>query len=241
MAKELPYFQFEPAEYLTKDISFCSLSAQGLFMNICSFYWQRQCNLTKQQFLRRFNYENEFNELIKEGVIDVEEENVIIKFLDLQYQNATKKSQTNSENGSKGGRPKKPKETEIKPKLNPIESETKGIREDKIKEDKINNNLNPINWDALLKFFNTTTNKKCRVVSTKAKNQFNARLKDGFTKEDIFKAIKNCYSDDWHIKNNHQYLTLEFISRADKLDKFSQIETINTSSTTNQKAMKYDD
>ena len=24
MAKELPYFQFEPAEYLTKDISFCS-------------------------------------------------------------------------------------------------------------------------------------------------------------------------------------------------------------------------
>ena len=28
MAKELPYFKFEPAEYLTKDISFCSLSAQ---------------------------------------------------------------------------------------------------------------------------------------------------------------------------------------------------------------------
>ena len=37
MAKELPYFQFEPAEYLTKDISFCSLSAQGLFINICCF------------------------------------------------------------------------------------------------------------------------------------------------------------------------------------------------------------
>ena len=52
MAKELPYFQFEPAEYLTKDISFCSLSAQGLFINICSFYWQRQCKLTKEQFLK---------------------------------------------------------------------------------------------------------------------------------------------------------------------------------------------
>jgi hypothetical protein len=34
MAKELPYFKFEPAEYLTKDV-FCSLAAQGLFINLC--------------------------------------------------------------------------------------------------------------------------------------------------------------------------------------------------------------
>jgi hypothetical protein len=40
MAKELPYFKFEPAEYLTKDVS-CSLAAQGLFINLCSYYWQR--------------------------------------------------------------------------------------------------------------------------------------------------------------------------------------------------------
>jgi hypothetical protein len=43
MAKELPYFKFEPAEYLTKDV-FCSLAAQGLFINLCSYYWQRSCN-----------------------------------------------------------------------------------------------------------------------------------------------------------------------------------------------------
>ena len=96
MAKELPYFQFEPAEYLTKDISFCSLSAQGLFINICSFYWQRQCDLSKEQFLRRFNYPNEFEELIKEGVIDIENEKIKIKFLDSQYLKATEKSTINS-------------------------------------------------------------------------------------------------------------------------------------------------
>lgn len=101
MAKELPYFQFEPAEYLTKDISFCSLSAQGLFINICCFYWQRQCVLTKDQFLRRFNYLAEFEELIKEGVIDIQRESIIIKFLDSQYLKATEKSSANSANGSK--------------------------------------------------------------------------------------------------------------------------------------------
>ena len=79
--------------------------------------------------------------MITEGVIDLEGENIIIKFLDVQYDNATTKSRINSENGAKGGRPKKPKqnpkETEIKPNQKPIKSESKGIREEKIIEDDI--------------------------------------------------------------------------------------------------------
>jgi hypothetical protein len=138
MAKELPYFKFEPAEYLTKDISFCSISAQGLFINICSYYWQRQCSLTLEQISRRFNYPNELNELIKEGIIDVTENNVKIKFLDIQLDDVSRLSNKNSANGSKGGRPKKnPNETQTKPNLNPTESQTKGIREEEIKEDNI--------------------------------------------------------------------------------------------------------
>lgn len=139
MAKELPYFKFEPAEYLTKDISFCSIGSQGLFVNICSYYWQRQCNLTIEQVSRRFNYPNELKELIDEGIIDVENLVIKIKFLDLQYKDATNLSTKNSFNGSKGGRPKKnPNESQTKPNLNPNESQTKGIREDKIIEDNIN-------------------------------------------------------------------------------------------------------
>jgi hypothetical protein len=138
MAKELPYFKFEPAEYLTKDISFCSIGSQGLFINICSYYWQRECSLTVEQVSRRFNYPNELQELIDEGIIDIENSIIKIKFLDLQYEDATKLSNKNSLNGSKGGRPKKnPTETQNKPKLNPTESQTKGIREDKRIKDNI--------------------------------------------------------------------------------------------------------
>lgn len=134
MAKELPYFQFEPAEYLTKDISFCSLAAQGLFINICSYYWQRSCQLTKQQLLRRLNHESELNELITEGVIDLIENDIKIKFLDEQLEKATSRSKTNAINGSKGGRPKK--KSEKKPNGKQTESKSKGIREDKIRRDK---------------------------------------------------------------------------------------------------------
>ena len=147
MAKELPYFQFEPAEYLTKDVSFCSLSAQGLFINICAYYWQRQCDLTREQFLRRFNFINEFEELIKEGVIDVIDGIIKIKFLDNQYIKATEFSKEQSRKGSLGGRPKKPNESQTKAEIKPNESQTKAIREDKIIEDKIKENNSKANLE----------------------------------------------------------------------------------------------
>jgi hypothetical protein len=147
MAKELPYFQFEPAEYLTKDVSFCSLSAQGLFVNICAYYWQRQCDLTKEQFLRRFNFINEFEELIKEGVIDVIDGIIKIKFLDNQYIKATEFSKEQSRKGALGGRPKKPNESQTKAEIKPNESQTKAIREDKIIEDKIKENNSKANLE----------------------------------------------------------------------------------------------
>jgi len=82
-------------------------------------------------------------------------------------------------------------------------------------------NIDPINWSVLLEFFNEVTGKKCKVVPEKAKSQFKARLKENFTKEDIANAIQNAYNDKYHKETNHQYLTLEFISRADKLERFS--------------------
>jgi len=194
MAKELPYFQFEPAEYLTKDISFCSLSAQGLFINVCSYYWQRQCDLSKEQFLRRFNYPVEFNELVKEGVIDIQNDKIVIKFLFTQYLKATNKSVVNSGNGAKGGRPKKPNEnpieSEIKPKENPIESKSKGIREDNIIEDKEDEIIdNTIVHSFLHLSINQTELNK---------------LKDKYSEEDIF----DCFDKIENYKDNKKYKSL---------------------------------
>lgn len=111
---------------------------------------------------------------------------------------------------------------------------------EKVKE-KVKDVIEPINWPVLLDFFNKTTGKKCKVVSRKAKEQFNARLKEGFTKVDIANAIIGACKDSYHIETELKYITLEFISRADKLDKFSQVNNFTDSGTTNQKLMKYDD
>jgi len=89
-----------------------------------------------------------------------------------------------------------------------------------------------INWVELLKFFNTETKKNCKVIPTKAKVAFTARLKEGYSKQDFAKAIKNCASDEYHI-NNPKYLTLEFISRADKLDMYLNVGSKPKTATNN--------
>lgn len=85
------------------------------------------------------------------------------------------------------------------------------------------NNKTNIDFDALLVFFNKVTSKKIKVVNAKAKTQLNARIKDGYTKQDIAKAIINCFNDKYHKENPH-FLTLEFISRPDKFEKYFNME-----------------
>lgn len=90
--------------------------------------------------------------------------------------------------------------------------------------DNVNVNVsNIIDWSKLLDKFNSITGKKSRVVPEKAKKAILARLKEGYTKQDILNAIQNCYNDSHHKETNHKYLTLEFISRPDKLEKFATI------------------
>lgn len=90
-------------------------------------------------------------------------------------------------------------------------------------ETKENKNEDAIDYKSLLEFFNRVTKKNIRVINDKAKRQFNARIKEGYTKTDIAKAIVNCYNDEYH-KSNPKYLTPEFISRADKFEKYLNIE-----------------
>jgi uncharacterized phage protein (TIGR02220 family) len=88
----------------------------------------------------------------------------------------------------------------------------------------LNNKTNAIDFDALLVFFNKTTGKNIRLINPKSKSQFLARLKEGYTKEDICRAIINCSTDNYHVENP-KYLTPEFISRSDKMEKYANATT----------------
>jgi hypothetical protein len=140
MSKRLPYFQFEPAEYLAGDIMFCSYGAQGMFNNICALYWQKDCDLKHSQVVKRLKNEDLIKELVIENIIKVLDDKIIINFLDEQFSKATDKSSVNSENGKKGAlkRWRKNSPAISESIATPLirYSESIALREDKIREDK---------------------------------------------------------------------------------------------------------
>ncbi len=77
-----------------------------------------------------------------------------------------------------------------------------------------------IDSSKLLSLFNSLLGKQAKVVNSKTKTQIKQRLKEGYTKDDIVNAIRNASKDPFHIESNYKYLTLEFLTKPDKLDRF---------------------
>lgn len=86
-----------------------------------------------------------------------------------------------------------------------------------------------IDYQALLDYVNQAFGRKFKIVTSSIKSSYKARLKEGYKKEDIINAIKNCKENPYHKENNYQYCTPEFFSRAETLDKYAD-RTIVTES-----------
>jgi uncharacterized phage protein (TIGR02220 family) len=231
MAKELPYFKFFCSEWSDGDITLESYEIQGLFINICSYYWSNNCEITLNKLKKKFKGNDILiNELIDSEIIKIENDNVLINFLNEQLTEREDSSIKKSLAGKASAEARKlakleqqtnTSSTESQQVLNSCSTESQLLREEKRREENIKDNDRSVNWDALLLQFNSITGKKMKVVCDKSKRQINARLKEGYSKLDIVNAITNCFNDDYH-KENPKYLTLEFISRPDKMQKYSQ-------------------
>ena len=108
MAKELPYFRFTVAEWLTDDISVESYELKGLFIDICAYYWFKDCSITLAMLYKKFSNENNILNLIELGIIKHESKHDKIKidFLLTQYDLLSEKRKLRQSAGSKGGNAK---------------------------------------------------------------------------------------------------------------------------------------
>jgi hypothetical protein len=106
MAKELPYFKFEPSEWITGDITLCSMEAQGLFINLCCYYWLKGGSICLANAKQRFSgAEKLFEQLIGNQIISIDEAGrVSIKFLDEQMEKFIDITAKRSESGKLGGK-----------------------------------------------------------------------------------------------------------------------------------------
>jgi len=140
MAKELPYFKFFVSEWSDGDITLEDMEVQGLFINLCAYYWSNECNLTLTKAKKRFRNVSElgFENLIENKIISVKNDVIKINFLNEQRKDRGAKSLINRQNGSKGGRPKKNPSgfNSLTENITETKAKQKAIREDKKREDK---------------------------------------------------------------------------------------------------------
>ena len=147
MAKELPYFQFEPAAWKFGKVQRCSNSAKGAFIDMCAAYWNANCKMTIEDAELDYGVDD-VAELVNKRVIVPVDGNISITFLDQQYESIIEKSKKLSEAGKRSGKARqskvKPKLTKVEPTLNlpsakaePPSTQSEQIRVDNIRVENI--------------------------------------------------------------------------------------------------------
>ena len=79
-------------------------------------------------------------------------------------------------------------------------------------------NIN-VDFDDFIESFNMIVGKNYKPIE-KVKSAFIARIKQGYTSSQMLEALEKAVIDVYHIDTKFKYLTPEFITRQDKLDKW---------------------
>jgi hypothetical protein len=109
MSKDLPYFRFYPSEWFEGEISLHDMQTQGLFTNICGWYWKKDSNITISEIRLRLikgqaPLEQSLNNLIKAKIIKPTNEDYFsIDFLDEQYSTLRREHENKVKSGRAGG------------------------------------------------------------------------------------------------------------------------------------------
>lgn len=180
MAKDLPYFKFISSEWNDGDITLEDYETQGLYINICSYYWSNECVVELVKLKKKFKGTDAIIQtLIDSNIIKVSGNFISIHFLDRQLTEREETSKVKSKGGkasAEARRLAKLQQTEHKDLtenqhvLNSCSTESQVLREEEKKKDK--NILKDIpEWDE----FKSYALEKEPSVNTKAlKNKYDA-------------------------------------------------------------------
>lgn len=146
MAKELPFFKFEPNQWENGNIQICTREDKGLFMDLCSMYWSRLGDVPFKLAVQKLCNGNAtaFETLIKENIFTIIDDRICIDFLNEQLSEFENVSKINSENARIGWEKRKKNATASK-----SQSESDTIREEKRREEEMIEKIKILNKSLL--------------------------------------------------------------------------------------------
>lgn len=138
MAKELPYFKFEPSEWLEGEIQICSDTSIVCFTNLCSGYWLKLGDISYAFALHKYFRKdaNIIQELIDNEILSVNLNKINISFLDKQLNEFKEISEKRSQAANKRWETKGENTKAMQ-----LHSISNAIREEKRREKEITTNI----------------------------------------------------------------------------------------------------
>lgn len=109
------------------------------------------------------------------------------------------------------------KETEQETEITPLRKNKKNNKKERIEEE-----YNKL-YVGFVSSFNSIKGSKFRSTD-KVRKQFYARLREGFSVDQMLEALRNAMKVKYHIDNKFTYLTPEFFTRSDKIEMYSNQE-----------------
>ncbi len=83
--KELPFFKFSVQDWQNGPISILSDSLKGFYIDLCAFYWAKDCKVTEDELKKRFKTKSKsIQKLVESEAIIVQDGAVFILFLHQQ-------------------------------------------------------------------------------------------------------------------------------------------------------------
>jgi len=147
MAKELPFFKFEPNQWENGNIQLLSREDKGLFIDLCSIYWSRLGDVPLKLAIQKLCAGNAtaLNSLCDEKIIEVIDDNIFIKFLSEQLNEFEVTSRQNSKNAKDGWKKRRKQKEDSECNATALNSqyENDAIREEKRREEEIIKNKLP--------------------------------------------------------------------------------------------------
>lgn len=238
----LQWFKFSFSNWRMGKIQRCSEVTQARFINLCCLYWSKECTLSYEDAEIEIEKEH-LDILIRKKIVLKSDDFINISFLDEQFSEIEEKSNNRSLSGVIGNlkrwhkpiykryenkeitldeaiRLSKSVATQSLPDSNPIATQSQSIADKNRGEEIRKEKKQSIDWGILIEYINEKTGRRFQLINDKLKSKYRARLKEGYTKDNIRFAIDNAIKVQTHIDNGFQYLTPEFFSRSDTLDKY---------------------
>ena len=133
--KQLPWFKFSPADWMMGRISRQSCEVQVAFLRLCCIYWNAECVMTYEH--AELETDGYLEKLIALKMVEVYEDGIGIKFLDIQFSEGKQKREKMSNAGKVSAERRMNKmATNVQHSLNESSIEKRREEKNKSREDK---------------------------------------------------------------------------------------------------------